>query len=120
MLSTLSTQIGDLQKQIDTLRATQYKLRHERFALYQNKVASEVGKCFRDLNGEYFKIVGVPREENEFQFPCFFLSNEPECPFYFDSIYYNVEEPTKYERISLEEFNEEMENQFMKLKERIK
>lgn len=119
------------------------KLEEEELDAHREAARKFVGKCYKSSDGEFFKIIGIPRtylhmsgcDYNRYQFPAVFLqypdmpnercfNNELDAfvPCYCDTIYLNIDDghPRGCIEIAAEEFNEAFDEHIAYFKEQIK
>lgn len=124
--------ICEIDEQISALRQQRYKLEREEIAEFKERAKVNVGRCFR-VGDVYIKVIGVPIEKetmtapifNRNQYPALYLGGSDVIPFYEDTLFSaawgdgNNLLGKKYEEITPQEFNEELDKRTAGFRDRI-
>lgn len=112
--------IKEIEDQILKLQILRKSLEKEEIKKFQEKAKKNVGRCFI-LNGNYLRIIDIPREQydlsghchfNPYQYPALYLGhgcdNDDIVPFYCDTVFSSILGESKNTRnMSFREISEE-------------
>lgn len=131
----------EIQKEISRLQVMLREAEEQEREQHRERARKFVGKCYKSIYGDRFKIIGVPRTRllmtgvayNKYQFPAIFLQyaympreqyicDETEfAPCYYDEVNFNIDslDTSIYQETTSEEFNAEFDKCIKHFKEQI-
>lgn len=125
--------IKAIDKQIEELRHKRYVLEKDNINDFQERAKVNIGRCFKDENGDYFRIVDVPQREytkdthwyfHEFQYPAIHLINDNKMrltneivPFEEDKVYIGCRVEDDLQEVDQAEFEKEFEKKIQEFRE---
>jgi len=127
--------LQEVDKKISELQILRKSLEKMEIRKFQEEAKKNVGRCFI-LNGNYLRIIDIPREQydlsghchfNPYQYPALYLGhdcdNDDIVPFYCDTVFSSILGETKntsgmsFREISEEEFMAEFDRYAKELRD---
>lgn len=134
--------IKEIDKQIQELKNQRYEIEKQEREEFKKEAIKNVGRCFI-AEGQYVKVIGIPKEEydsvgrcifNQYQYPALYIGVNTKpfeinfnniVPFYTDTLFsgawgvgHNILEK-EYKEITQEEFNAEFERVLQQFKRKV-
>ena len=121
--------IKEIDEQISLLNQERRKLEKEDREKFKEEARKNIGRCFRINKKVFAKVIDIPQEENrilgiefnKYQYPALSLWLEDDIPIAIGTLFSGAwgeghDRHTLYEEITLEEFNQELERVFEKIR----